>query len=243
MWTHAPILFCVQLLTATCSIAYTLGPPAQGLDGRSHFQQALGATTIEDEDDASLILSDPQKVIELFWTLTTDDAIPPLDQADTKNYQIQRNHIAFHQQETRPSAEAQKYQDLQTDHPASLEVYMSTIGGYPIYHTPIALGKPAQPFRAWLNMGLNGLYVRSSACSKQDCGGDGFSYNGTESKARRSLEQRFEVYPKGWTVGGNISTDTLHLAGLEVEGAMVGEIDKYEGEELFYYVMEFVVDG
>jgi hypothetical protein len=44
-------------------------------------------------------------------------------------------------------------------------------------------------------------------------------------------------------VGGNVSTDTLHLASVDVTIATVGEIDEYWGEDLFYYVMEFTADG
>jgi len=119
---------------------------------------------------------------------------------------------------------------------------MSTIGGFPVFHTPIAVGNPAQPFNAWLNMSLDGLYVRSSVCDKRDCG-TGFKYNFKKSTTRASLNQRFEVNPGGWTIGGNVSTDTLHLVSVEVGEATVGEIDKYEGENMFYYVMSFVADG
>lgn len=199
---------------------------------------------------------------DLFWALTTSDGVRARDGFQPQQFRTggfpymvlghpedrselrpeQLSQVVLGQLVDDLKVGPEKLSVQRTDHPANLELYMSTIGGYPVFHTPVAVGEPAQPFKAWLNPHLNGLYVRSSTCSKRDCG-RGFTYDATKSKTRSSLERRFEVEPRGWRVGGNVSTDTLHLGSVDVKGAMVGEIDKYEGEELFYFVMEFVVDG
>lgn len=236
VWTGAFALLCARTVIATSSIAHGLNPPTQGFQ----HQQAFGAHGSMNEDDISSIPGDSEGLTDLFWELTSNDIKHVSGKPEFKDYHVDPGQIAYGHQTRGPPLGLEKEQS--SDHPASLEIYMSTIGGYPIYHTPIAVGSPPQPFNAWLNTNLDGLYVRSSACSKEDCS-TGFSYDPNKSKHRKSLEQRFELYPEGWTVGGNVSTDTLHLVSLQVGNATVGDIDKYEGEELFYYVMEFVVDG
>lgn len=173
----------------------------------------------------------------LFWTLTSNDISNSLNQQhlNLKPHQIVLGHHHTHKPKKSPPIQA-------LHHPATLPISMSTIGGYPIYHAPMALGTPPQPFKAWLNPNLNGLYVRSSKCSKRDCG-RGFVYDAEKSESRESLERRFEVHPEGWVVGGNVSTDVLRLVSLDVDGVSVGEVDEYRGEELFWFVLEFVVDG
>lgn len=213
-------------------------------------------------DQVAKVSNGWEKDEDLFWALTTSDGLRASDGFQPEQFRTggfphmvlghPRNRSQLRSERSPQIVLGQLVDDLEvrpeklsvqsTDHPANLELYMSTIGGYPVFHTPVAVGEPAQPFKAWLNPHLNGLYVRSSTCSKRDCG-RGFTYDATKSTTRSSLERRFEVEPRGWRVGGNVSTDTLHLGSVDVKGAMVGEIDKYEGEELFFFVMEFVVDG
>lgn len=188
------------------------------------------------------MFDNPQVTEELFWALTSNDAAQSFDhQSPLSPIAISRPIVLDNHSSGEHTGSALTH-DENDESSASLQISMSTIGGFPIYHTPIAIGSPAQPFRAWLNMNLNGLYVRSAACSKSDCG-RGFTYDPTKSATRKSSGRRFEVRPKDWTVGGTVSTDTLHLVSVNVDNATVGEIDTYEGEDLFYYVMEFVVDG
>lgn len=235
----------VYTALAIASISNGLQVPNRAAVDASHLQQPLKHDN-HDEPNADaplthvidLLESNREKFDELFWSMTTNDITDStFSQHNTKPLQIVLGHHTndLPQKPKKVSAQSPK-------HPASLEVSMSTIGGYPVFHTPIAVGKPAQPFRAWLNTRLDGLYVRSSSCSKRDCG-RGWTYDSAKSESRKSLETRFEVTPKGWTVGGNVSTDALHLVSVEVEDAYVGEVDRYEGDDLFYFVMEFVVDG
>lgn len=188
------------------------------------------------------ILNDPQVTEELFWSLASSDAAQSFDHRRPLSSTVRSRPIVLDNHNSGKYTGSASTLDEEDGSPASLQISMSTIGGFPIYHTPIAIGSPAQPFRAWLNMNLDGLYVRSAACSKSDCG-RGFTYDQTKSTTRKSTGRRFEVHPKDWTVGGTVSTDTLHLVSVDIDNATVGEIDKYEGENLFYYVMEFVVDG
>lgn len=242
MWPSKYAVFLLYNLAVKPSIVYALGSPVQASDERSHLQQALDTNAFTDLSSGLSTLDDLDGLTDLFWQLTSSDAVHAYDRSETKDYRVNSRQIAFGHQARTPLSDFRNEQVVQSDHPACLEISMSTIGGYPIYHTHIALGNPPQPFNAWINTRLNGLYVRSSACSIDDCS-TGFSYDLSKSSTGKSLEQRFEVYPKDWTVGGNVSTDTLHLVSLKIENATIGEIDKYEGDKLFYYVMEFMADG
>lgn len=206
------------------------------------LQPSLQGNTHAPIDAEADILHDSQVGKELFWALTTSDAASSLDQMPRLDLKTRSQSIVLDSHITGKVKELATSHSEEEDVPASLQISMSTIGGFPIYHTPVAIGNPAQPFRAWLNLNLNGLYVRSAACSKSDCG-RGFTYDQTKSTTRKSSGKRFEVHPKDWTVGGTVSADTLHIVSVPVDNATVGEIDKYEGEDIFYYVMEFVVDG
>lgn len=227
-------------LAATTACALHL--PEHIVPRQTPLQQSLGKQSYSTDDVGLGIFSDPEKLEDLFRSLTTEDAINALQNMLALEPGRRWEPIVLDQYKHDTPFTPRSPHSLNGDHPASLEISMSTIGGYPVYHTPIAIGNPAQPFRAWLNMNLNGLYVRSAACSKQDCG-RGYTYDPSRSTTRKSLGHRFEVHPKDWTVGGNVSSDTLHLVSVEVNNATVGEIDKYEGEDLFYYVMEFIADG
>lgn len=208
----------------------------------SRGQVPLSTDDWTSHDLESKLFGNQERFDELYWSLTSNDASHALDSVSIQGFDdIPRRIVMSHHANTSTSA-SREHHIYESGHTSSLEVLMSTIGGFPIYHTAVALGQPAQPFTAWLNTRLNGLYVRSSACSKRDCG-RGFNYDAKKSSSRKSKGERFEVHPQGWTVGGNVSTDTLHLVSVDVDNAMLGEIDKYEGEDLFYFVMEFVVDG
>lgn len=232
----------VYTALAIANIANGLQVPSQASVDASHLQQPMIYDSNSKHNDGTshqnildMISNDPKLFDELFWSMTTNDIpIEMAQQHTTKPLQLVLGHHT--------NSSPQRPKKPSPRHPASLEISMSTIGGYPVFHTPIAIGEPAQPFRAWLSTHLNGLYVRSSKCSKRDCG-RGFTYDGAKSESRKSLERRFEVTPKGWTVGGNVSTDTLHLVSVDVPDAYVGEVDDYRGEDLFYFVMEFVADG
>jgi hypothetical protein len=232
----------IFLLATIGSIAHALQLPLQGLNERVSSQQIL-ENNLTPEDHHLSILEDPKVINDLFWSLPTSDAAQAFDGlATASGVEIKPHQIVLGYHPDSPST---KFDDLHhkgSHHPATLELSMSTIGGFPVFHTPIAIGSPAQPFLAWLNTTLDGLYVRSSVCDKRDCG-TGFKFHPKESTTRRSLDQRFEVDAGGWRIGGNVSTDTLHLVSVDVGEAMVGEVDKYEGENMFYYVMSFVADG
>lgn len=230
------------LLATTVSAANALHLPEHIVPRQYPSQQTLGEQSYATGDAALRVLDDSQKLDDLFWSLTSGDAIYAFENMPALEPGRRWEPIVLDPFKARTSAAPKTPHTMNGDHPASLEISVSTIGGYPVYHTPIAIGNPAQPFRAWLNMNLNGLYVRSTACSKQDCG-RGYTYDPARSTTRNPLGRRFEVHPKDWTVGGNVSSDTLHLVSVEVNNATVGEIDKYEGEDLFYYVMEFIADG
>lgn len=230
------------LVATTVSAAYALHLPEHNVPRQNPSQQTLGEQSYAAGDAGLRVLDDPQKLDDLFWSLTTTDAINAFENTPALEPGRRWGPIVLDQYKHGTPATPRRPHSLNGDHPASLEISMSTIGGYPVYHTPIAIGNPAQPFRAWLNMNLNGLYVRSTACSKQNCG-RGYTYDPSRSTTRKSLGHRFEVHPKDWTVGGNVSSDTLHLVSVEFGNATVGEIDVYEGEDLFYYVMEFIADG
>lgn len=245
MWPNIIAFQSLCLIGTILKTSYAVYLPEQSVLTGGQIQQSIFGETYAADDDAGLnILNDPRKRNEFFRSLTTEDAIYAFDDVPTDlepNSRL-RNIVLGYRSSGQPAGPSSIPHSMNHGHPASLEISMSTIGGYPVYHTPIALGNPAQPFRAWLNLNLDGLYVRSAACSKRDCG-RGFTYDPENSATRKSSGQRFEVYPKDWTVGGNVSNDTLHLVSVQVDDAMVGEIDKYEGEDLFYYVMEFVADG
>jgi hypothetical protein len=230
------------LVATTASTAYALHLPEHQIPTQSVLQESLGQQTYASEHAGLGVCDDPHKLEDLFWSLTTEDAIDAFQNMPALERVSHRRPIVLDKYRPDIPATSKEPHILNGDHPASLELSMSTIGGYPVYHTPIAIGNPAQPFRAWLNLNLDGLYVRSTACSKQDCG-RGYTYDPSRSTTRKSLGHRFEVHPKDWTVGGNVSSDTLHLVSIDVGNATVGEIDKYEGEDLFYYVMEFIADG
>lgn len=246
MWPNTIAIQSLCFIATVLNISHAFYLSEQSVLTSGQLQQSpfIGVPPVNGIEQSILSLSDPQKRDELFRSLTTEDAIHAFDGVppDLEPNSKLRNIVLGHHSSGQPAGPSSIPHSINHDHPASLEISMSTIGGYPVYHTPIAIGNPAQPFRAWLNLNLDGLYVRSSACSKRDCG-SGFAYDPKKSATRKSSGQRFEVYPKDWTVGGNVSSDTLHLVSVEVENAMVGEIDKYEGEDLFYYVMEFVADG
>lgn len=233
------VLRCLGLVAGT---AYALHLPELQILRQNTLQQSLGKQSHVTDEAGLNVLDDPHKLEDLFRSLTTEDATHALHNMPALDHDTHWGPIVLNQYKPLNEAAPQSPHSLNGDHPASLEVSMSTIGGYPVYHAPIAIGNPAQPFRAWLNMNINGLYVRSTACSKQDCG-RGYTYDPSRSTTRKSLGHRFEVHPKDWTVGGNVSADTLHLVSVDVGNATFGEIDKYEGEDLFYYVMEFVADG
>jgi hypothetical protein len=234
--------FVFRCLGLAAYTACALHLPELQISKQNTLQQSLGKQSHAIDPAELAILDDAQKLEDLFWSLTTEDAILASQNVPAPEHSSYRRPIVLDQYKPHKQAAPELPHSLNGDHPASLEISMSTIGGYPVYHTPIAIGSPAQPFRAWLNMNLNGLYVRSTACSKRDCG-RGYTYDPSRSTTRKSLGHRFEVHPKDWTVGGNVSADTLHLVSVDVGNATVGEIDKYEGEDLFYYVMEFVADG
>jgi hypothetical protein len=231
-------LRCLGLVTSTASAVYL---PQHTIARHNHLQQNLEKQSHAADHVGLEFLDDSRNLDDLFWSLTTEDAIHAFGNTPALELNSHLGRIVLDQYEPDVLAAPSALQSLNGDHPASLEISMSTIGGFPVYHAPIAIGNPAQPFRAWLNMNLNGLYVRSTACSEQDCG-RGYTYDPEQSTTRRSLGHRFEVHPKDWTVGGDVSADTLHLVSIDVKNATVGEIDKYEGEDLFYYVMEYVAD-
>jgi hypothetical protein len=232
----------IFLLATLGSIAGALQLPLQGLNEHVSSQQIL-ENNLTPEDHRLSILEDPKIINDLFWSLTTSDAARAFDGlATASGVEIKPHQIVLGYHPDSPSTKFDDSHQKGSHHPASLELSMSTIGGFPVFHTPIAIGSPAQPFLAWLNTTLDGLYVRSSVCDKRDCG-TGFKFHPKESTTRRSLDQRFEVDAGGWRIGGNVSTDTLHLVSVDVGEAMVGEVDKYEGENMFYYVMSFVADG
>lgn len=235
------VSWCLGLAASTACALYL---PEHSPPRQNPLQQSVGKQSYATEHIESGILDDPQKLKDLFRSLTTGDGINAFQNLPALEYGTQGHWGPIVLDQCKPDTPAapRAPHSLNGDHPASLEISMSTIGGYPVYHTPVAIGNPAQPFRAWLNFNLNGLYVRSTACSKQDCG-RGYTYDPARSATRKSLGHRFEVHPKDWTVGGIVSADTLHLVSVAVSNATVGEIDKYEGEDLFYYVMEFVADG
>lgn len=236
------VLRCLGLVVTAATGADALSLPEHQISRQNLLQQSLGRQ-VHDMNHAELaILDDPRKLEDLFWSLTTEDAFRAFQNMPAPERSAHWGPIVLDQYKPYKQSAPKSPHSLNGDHPASLEISMSTIGGYPVYHTPIAIGSPAQPFRAWLNMNLNGLYVRSIACSKRDCG-RGYTFDPSRSTTRKSLGHRFELRPKDWTVGGNVSSDTLHLVSVDIDNATVGEIDKYEGEDLFYYVMEFVADG
>jgi len=230
------------LVATTASTAYAFHLPEHQIPLQNVLQESLGQQKYTSKYAGLGVLDDPRKLEDLFWSLTTEDAINAFQNMPALEHGGHKRPIVLGQYKPDIPATSKESQALNGNHPASLEISMSTIGGYPVYHTPIAIGNPAQPLRAWLNLNLNGLYVRSTACSKQDCG-RGYTYDPSRSATRKSIGHRFEVHPKDWTVGGNVSSDTLHLVSIDVGNATVGEIDKYEGEDLFYYVMEFIADG
>jgi hypothetical protein len=233
---------CLGLVVAAATAALALSLPEHQIPKQNTLQQSLGKQIHSTHEAGLRFLNDPQKLEDLFRSLTTEDAIHAFQDLPTPEHGSHWGPIVLDQYKPAVPAAPKLQHGLNGDHPASLELSMSTIGGYPVYHTPIAIGSPAQPFRAWLNMNLNGLYVRSTACSKRDCG-RGYTYDPSRSTTRKSRGHRFEVHPKDWTVGGKVSSDVLHIVSIDVGNATVGEIDKYEGEDLFYYVMEFVADG
>lgn len=241
MGINSSLLHCICFLATIGSIAHAQQLPYRGPDQQVSSQQILEDNAAP-EDYHRRLLDDPQRIDELFWSLTTSDAMQAFDRFGTLDLEIKPPQIVLGYHTDSPSTKFDDSQHKGSHHPASLELSMSTIGGFPVFHTPIAVGSPAQPFNAWLNTSIDGLYVRSSVCDKRDCG-TGFKYHPKKSTTRKSLDQRFEVDPGGWSIGGNVSTDTLHLVSVDVKGAMVGEIDKYEGENMFYYVMSFVADG
>lgn len=232
----------LQSLASVATTAFALRLPEHDDPRQKPLQQSLGKQFDATGDAGLSVLGEPSKLEDLFWSLTTENAIYALQNMPAPEDVSHKRPIVLGQYKFFIPAAPTTPHSLDSDHPASLEISMSTIGGYPVYHTPIAIGNPAQPFRAWLNLNLDGLYVRSTACSKQDCG-RGYTYDPSRSTTRKSLGHRFEVHPKDWTVGGDVSSDILHLVSIDVKNATVGEIDKYEGDDLFYYVMEFIADG
>ena len=240
MWSNNNFFTWIYTVATVGKIAHGLQSPDRRLD--QHVSQQILGSSPNAENHHLSILDDPGRIDELFWSLTTSDVVQAFDGFAASEVGIKPHRIVLGYHTDSQSPRFGKSRHKGSRHPASLEVSMSTIGGFPVFHAPIAVGSPAQPFNAWLNMSLDGLYVRSSVCDKRDCG-TGFKYKPKKSTTRTSLDQRFEVNPGGWTIGGNVSTDTLHLVSVEIEEAMVGEIDKYEGENMFYYVMSFVADG
>jgi len=242
MWLDSLVVRCLGLVVTTASIASALHLSELKTPRQNPLQQSLGKQHHAESHTVTDVLNGPRGIKDLFWSLTTEDAMRAFQNTPARESNSQMGPIVLDHDKSVLHAAPSMPHNLDGDHPASLEISMSTIGGFPVYHTPIAIGNPAQPFRAWLNMNLNGLYVRSAACSTHDCG-RGYTYDPSKSATRKSLGHRFEVHPKDWTVGGEVSTDTLHLVSLDVSNATLGEIDKYEGEDLFYYVMEFIADG
>jgi hypothetical protein len=241
MGTKSSLVRLTCFLVTIGSIAHGLKLPHRGLDEHASPQQIL-ENNLTPEDHQPSILDDPQRINDLFWSSTTSDASQAFDGLAASGLEIKPHQIVLGYHPDSPSTRFDDSRQEGSRHPASLEVSMSTIGGFPVFYTPIAIGNPAQPFQAWLNTSLDGLYVRSSVCDKRDCG-TGFKYHPKKSTTRNALGERFEVNAGGWAVGGNVSTDTLHLVSVDVGEAMVGEIDKYEGDNMFYYVMSFVADG
>lgn len=229
-------------LVLVATTAFALRLPEHDGPRQKPPQQSLGKQTYGTDHAELDIFDDSQKLEDLFRSLTTEDAIYAFQDVPIPQHGSHKRPIVLDQYRPKMPSTPKTPHNLNGGHPASLEISMSTIGGYPVYHTPIAIGNPAQPFRAWLNLNLDGLYVRSTACSKQDCG-RGYTFDPSKSTTRESLGHRFEVHPKDWTVGGDVSNDTLHLVSVDIRNATVGEIDKYEGDDLFYYVMEFIADG
>jgi hypothetical protein len=241
MGIKSPLVHWICFLATIGNIAHALQLPFRGSNEHVPSQQIL-EDNLTPEDHHLSILEDPQRINDLFWSLTTSDALQAFDEIAASELEIKPHQIVLGYHTDSPLTKYDDSKHKGSRHPASLEVSMSTIGGFPVFYTPIAIGNPAQPFQAWLNTSLDGLYVRSSVCDKRDCG-TGFKYHPKKSTTRKSLGERFEVNAGGWAVGGNVSTDTLHLVSVDVGEAMVGEIDKYEGDNMFYYVMSFVADG
>jgi len=241
MGVNGPFIHGICFLATIGSIAHALQLPLQELNEHVSSQQ-IPENNLTPGDHHLSILEDPKITNDLFWSLTTSDAAQAFDGLAVSELEMKPHQIVLGYYPDSPSTKFDDSNHKGSHHPASLELSMSTIGGFPVFHTPIAIGNPAQPFLAWLNTSLDGLYVRSSVCDKRDCG-TGFKYHPKKSTTRSSLDQRFEVDAGGWRVGGNVSTDTLHLVSVDIGEVMVGEVDKYEGENMFYYVMSFVADG
>jgi hypothetical protein len=241
MGINRPFVHWTFLLATIGSIAHALQLPHRRPNEYASSQQILGDSPTP-KDHRLSILEDPKIINDLFWSLTTSDAAQAFNGLAVSELELNPHQIVLGYHTDSPSTKFDDSHQKGSHHPASLELSMSTIGGFPVFHTPIAIGSPAQPFLAWLNTSLDGLYVRSSVCDKRDCG-TGFKFHPKESTTRKSLDQRFEVDAGGWRIGGNVCTDTLHLVSVDVGEAMVGEVDKYEGENMFYYVMSFVADG
>jgi hypothetical protein len=221
MWSSMIAFQKICLAVTICKTTHAFHLPELGISRQSPLQQSLSEVHAAKEADLDFF-ANPYNLDELFRSLTTDDALPAFDYVPTMEPNSKFRQIVLGYHNTGESSEPSAPRTMDSDHPASLQISMSTIGGYPVYQTPIAIGNPAQPFR--------------------DCG-QGFAYDPKKSITRKSSGHRFKVHPKDWTVGGNVSTDTLHLASVDVTIATVGEIDEYWGEDLFYYVMEFTADG
>lgn len=249
MLTHKGFVRTACTALAIASIANGLQIPSRvGMGGPHHQQQPMSYNNKNSyDDDASHshlldMLAQEENFNQLFQSLTSVDIshLSPTQQQSLKPLQITLGHYTNPKTHSniKPKNKLSSHND---DHPATLPISMSTIGGYPIFHAPIALGQPAQPFNAWLNPRLDGVYVRSSKCSKRECG-RGFTYDAEKSESRKPMG-RFEVHPEGWTVGGEAGREVLRLVSLDVQGVGVGEVDDYQGDEMFWWVLEFVVDG
>ena len=82
--------------------------------------------------------------------------------------------------------------------------------------TAAAIGNPPQPFRLLVDLAWDTLFVPSSRCDDDICKTHIFRYTSNESSTHEPGGPLPWISYGGVHLGGNITFDTLRIAGLEI---------------------------
>lgn len=109
---------------------------------------------------------------------------------------------------------------------------------YILYTTHIQLGNPPQPFRAQIDIGWGDMFVPSSNCTY-----DSYEaryciphkmYNSSQSSSYAADLSPARIHYMGTYTWGNVSRDSLHVAGLEIKNQIFEEATVWRPIPLYW---------